>query len=159
MNRPVTVTVVGATGAVGETMLAILEQRDFPVGELIPLASARSRIPVLPSPCLWVASVPPAASVWVTISPSTYDSVNRFEPTFSGSAAHAAAPTQKNSHKQTFATESPIAIRGRWLIIGAILAGGCRTGIRCRNGLSSGRAALACCIGPGAGRLRSRIAP
>jgi hypothetical protein len=42
MNRPVTVAVVGATGAVGETMLAILEQRDFPVGELIALASARS---------------------------------------------------------------------------------------------------------------------
>ena len=42
MNRPVTVAVVGATGAVGETMLAILEQRDFPVGELIPLASTRS---------------------------------------------------------------------------------------------------------------------
>ena len=42
MNRPVTVAVVGATGAVGETMLSILEQRDFPVGELIPLASARS---------------------------------------------------------------------------------------------------------------------
>ena len=42
MNRPVTVAVVGATGAVGETMLSILEQRDFPVGELIALASARS---------------------------------------------------------------------------------------------------------------------
>jgi aspartate-semialdehyde dehydrogenase len=42
MNRSVTVAVVGATGAVGETMLSILEQRGFPVGELIPLASARS---------------------------------------------------------------------------------------------------------------------
>jgi aspartate-semialdehyde dehydrogenase len=42
MNRPVTVAVVGATGAVGETMLSVLEQRGFPVGELIPLASARS---------------------------------------------------------------------------------------------------------------------
>jgi aspartate-semialdehyde dehydrogenase len=42
-NSPgVTVAVVGATGAVGETMLAILEERDFPVAELIPLASARS---------------------------------------------------------------------------------------------------------------------
>ena len=40
MTRPVTVAVVGATGAVGETMLSILEQRDFPVGELIALASA-----------------------------------------------------------------------------------------------------------------------
>jgi aspartate-semialdehyde dehydrogenase len=36
------VAVVGATGAVGETMLSILEQRDFPVGNLYPLASSRS---------------------------------------------------------------------------------------------------------------------
>jgi len=36
------VAVVGATGAVGETMLSVLEQRDFPVGELFPLASERS---------------------------------------------------------------------------------------------------------------------
>ncbi|ORU89788.1 MAG: aspartate-semialdehyde dehydrogenase [Cycloclasticus sp. symbiont of Poecilosclerida sp. M] len=36
------VVVVGATGAVGETMLAILEQRNFPVGNLYPLASSRS---------------------------------------------------------------------------------------------------------------------
>jgi len=36
------VAVVGATGAVGETLLSILKERDFPVGELVPLASARS---------------------------------------------------------------------------------------------------------------------
>ncbi|WP_394004644.1 aspartate-semialdehyde dehydrogenase [Luteimonas sp. WGS1318] len=36
------VAVVGATGAVGETMLSILAERDFPVSELVPLASARS---------------------------------------------------------------------------------------------------------------------
>ncbi|MDD9891013.1 MAG: aspartate-semialdehyde dehydrogenase [Gammaproteobacteria bacterium] len=36
------VAVVGATGAVGEAMLEILEQRDFPVNELFPLASERS---------------------------------------------------------------------------------------------------------------------
>lgn len=36
------VAVVGATGAVGETMMAILEERDFPVRNLYPLASARS---------------------------------------------------------------------------------------------------------------------
>ena len=34
--------VVGATGAVGTVMLRILEQRRFPVGELVPVASARS---------------------------------------------------------------------------------------------------------------------
>ncbi len=36
------VAVVGATGAVGEAMLEILAERDFPVGEVYALASARS---------------------------------------------------------------------------------------------------------------------
>ena len=36
------VAVVGATGAVGRKMLQILEERNFPVGNLKPLASARS---------------------------------------------------------------------------------------------------------------------
>jgi aspartate-semialdehyde dehydrogenase len=36
------VAVVGATGAVGETMLSILEQRKFPIRNLYPLASSRS---------------------------------------------------------------------------------------------------------------------
>lgn len=37
-----TVAVVGATGAVGTEMIQVLEERGFPVGALIPLASARS---------------------------------------------------------------------------------------------------------------------
>ena len=37
-----TVAVLGATGAVGREMLKVLEERNFPVGKLIPLASARS---------------------------------------------------------------------------------------------------------------------
>ena len=37
-----TVAVVGATGAVGTEMIAILEERKFPVGELLALASSRS---------------------------------------------------------------------------------------------------------------------
>lgn len=36
------VAVVGATGAVGGTMIRVLEERGFPVSELRPLASARS---------------------------------------------------------------------------------------------------------------------
>lgn len=36
------VAVVGATGAVGQTMLEILAERNFPVSELIPVASSRS---------------------------------------------------------------------------------------------------------------------
>ena len=37
-----TVAVLGATGAVGQEMISILQERNFPVGKLIPLASARS---------------------------------------------------------------------------------------------------------------------
>ncbi|MEO8572244.1 MAG: aspartate-semialdehyde dehydrogenase [Chloroflexota bacterium] len=40
--RPLTVAVVGATGVVGRTMIQILNEREFPVGELRLLASGRS---------------------------------------------------------------------------------------------------------------------
>ncbi len=42
MSRTFDIAVVGATGAVGETMLSILAERNFPVGKVYPLASSRS---------------------------------------------------------------------------------------------------------------------
>ncbi len=42
MSKTANVAVVGATGAVGETMLAILAERKFPIGKLHVLASERS---------------------------------------------------------------------------------------------------------------------
>ena len=42
MSKTFDVAVVGATGAVGETMLEILHERKFPVGEVHALASSRS---------------------------------------------------------------------------------------------------------------------
>ena len=42
MNKKYNVAIVGATGAVGETMLSILEERKFPVDNLYLLASSRS---------------------------------------------------------------------------------------------------------------------
>jgi aspartate-semialdehyde dehydrogenase len=42
MSKKYDVAVVGATGAVGETMLSILAQRKFPVGKVYALASERS---------------------------------------------------------------------------------------------------------------------
>jgi len=42
MSSKFNVAVVGATGAVGETMLAILAERKFPVDRVVPLASSRS---------------------------------------------------------------------------------------------------------------------
>ncbi len=40
--KKVNVAIVGATGAVGETLLEVLEERDFPVDQLFLLASERS---------------------------------------------------------------------------------------------------------------------
>ena len=42
MSQLYNVAILGATGAVGETMLSILEQRNFPANSVYPLASSRS---------------------------------------------------------------------------------------------------------------------
>jgi aspartate-semialdehyde dehydrogenase len=42
MSRKYNVAVVGANGAVGEEMLRVLEEVNFPIAKLVPLASARS---------------------------------------------------------------------------------------------------------------------
>ncbi|MBU6250416.1 MAG: aspartate-semialdehyde dehydrogenase [Cyanobacteria bacterium REEB417] len=41
-DGPLRVAILGATGAVGQELLDLLAERDFPVGTLIPLASPRS---------------------------------------------------------------------------------------------------------------------
>ncbi len=42
-DKTYSVAILGATGLVGRTMLQVLQERDFPVREIIPLASGRSR--------------------------------------------------------------------------------------------------------------------
>ena len=42
MSMKYNVAVVGATGAVGEELFRVLDEVDFPIGELLPLASAKS---------------------------------------------------------------------------------------------------------------------
>ena len=42
MSGPYRVGILGATGAVGSTLLEVLAERDLPVSELVPLASERS---------------------------------------------------------------------------------------------------------------------
>lgn len=42
MSRRVNLAIVGVSGAVGEVALSILDQRDFPLNELYPIASERS---------------------------------------------------------------------------------------------------------------------
>lgn len=43
MEKKLNIAVVGATGAVGETIIKILAERDFPVAQLFPIASQRSK--------------------------------------------------------------------------------------------------------------------
>jgi aspartate-semialdehyde dehydrogenase len=43
MHRALNVAIVGATGAVGETLLQVLAERNLPIDTLYPLASARSK--------------------------------------------------------------------------------------------------------------------
>ena len=42
MSKKFVVGIVGVSGAVGEELLNILEQRDFPISKIVPLASSRS---------------------------------------------------------------------------------------------------------------------
>lgn len=42
MNRKFNIAVVGATGAVGEELFRVLSEQEFPINELLPLASANS---------------------------------------------------------------------------------------------------------------------
>lgn len=42
MSRKLNVAIVGVTGAVGETFLTVLAERNFPIAEFYPLASSRS---------------------------------------------------------------------------------------------------------------------
>ncbi len=46
-DRPLRIAILGATGAVGQELLQLLDERRFPVAELIPLASPRSAGQVL----------------------------------------------------------------------------------------------------------------
>ena len=41
MSRAYNIAVVGATGAVGEEIFRILEEQNFPIGDILPLSSAR----------------------------------------------------------------------------------------------------------------------
>ena len=54
MSAKFDVAVVGATGAVGETMLEILAERNFPVNNVYPLASSRSAGKKVPFGDTWL---------------------------------------------------------------------------------------------------------
>ena len=49
MSAKYNIAVVGATGAVGEELFRVMEDLDFPIGELLPLASAKRKYGYLPS--------------------------------------------------------------------------------------------------------------
>ena len=68
-HRPLTLAVVGATGLVGQTMIRLLGERNFPVAELRPLASrAGGRVIDFGGRQLPVAETTPAAFEGVDIA-------------------------------------------------------------------------------------------
>jgi len=80
---PLTVAVVGATGLIGQMMLTVLAEREFPVGELRPLASeARGR------------SVDFAGRAWPVqqATPESFDGVDIALFSAGGSASKLLAP-------------------------------------------------------------------
>ncbi len=85
------VAIVGATGAVGRTMLAILQERRFPVESLRLLASARSAGTVVPT--IWgdvivedLASADPSG-VDIALFSAGADRSRRYAPAFAGAGA------------------------------------------------------------------------
>jgi len=83
-RRPLTVAVLGATGAVGRELLHLLERRSFPVAELRALATARSAGSSLP----WKGAT-------VTVQPScaeAFDGVDLVLASAGGSTSKQWAP-------------------------------------------------------------------
>jgi len=58
-DRKYRVGVLGATGAVGSTILSILAERDFPASEVVPFASERSRDKTVRFGSSWITCVVP----------------------------------------------------------------------------------------------------
>ena len=74
--------VVGATGAVGREMLAVLEQREFPVASLTLLASQRSVGSALPfqgtSGCNWLRG--PSVRQEISVIPDMLNPDHPWQP-------------------------------------------------------------------------------
>ncbi len=104
------VAIVGVTGAVGREMLSCLEKRDFPLGELRPLASARSAgktIRFKGEEITIAAAAPDAfAGIDITLMAVEADQAREFGP----AAAAAGAVVIDNSSAFRLDPECPLVV-------------------------------------------------
>jgi aspartate-semialdehyde dehydrogenase len=89
-----TVAVVGATGAVGRTMLAILEQRSFPVSQLRLAASERSA----------------GTTVETYLGPVKVEDLAAFDPTGVDIALFSAGGDRSRQHARRFADAGAVVV-------------------------------------------------
>ena len=101
MPRQFKVAVVGATGAVGQEMLRVLEERNFPVSELVPVASERSAGKTV--------TFRGTEHKVVAISPEVFEGVDLalFSAGGGTSPRRSTAPTRNASARKTSSLRSP----------------------------------------------------
>ncbi len=104
------VVLVGATGAVGIEMLSILEERDFPLDELIPVASARSAGRKLPFRGANVEVVALAPEVFDGADLAIFDVPDELSHEWAPVAAAAGAIAVDNSAAWRMDPEVPLVV-------------------------------------------------
>jgi len=109
-REPKHVAVVGATGAVGMEILECLAQRDFPVGELTLLASARSagRKLAFRGEAIEVKELTPEAFTGVDVA--LFSAGSGISKTFAPHAAEAGATVVDNSSAFRLDEEAPLVV-------------------------------------------------
>ena len=104
------VALVGATGAVGTEMLRILEQRDFPSSELIPVASPRSAGRKLPFRGSTIEVVALAESVFEDVDLALFDVPDDLSAEWAPVAASKGAVVVDNSAAWRMNDQVPLVV-------------------------------------------------
>ncbi len=104
------VAVLGATGAVGRTLLEVLEERDFPVGELRLLASERSAATSLSFRKQAVAVRAPDEAAFQGVQVALFASTNPVSERWAQPALRAGALVVDNSSAFRYRSEVPLVV-------------------------------------------------
>lgn len=104
------VALVGATGAVGTQMLTILEERDFPSSQLIPVASARSAGRKLPFKGSTIEVVALDASVFEGVDLALFDVPDEVAAEWAPVAASKGAVVVDNSAAWRMNDQVPLVV-------------------------------------------------
>jgi aspartate-semialdehyde dehydrogenase len=104
------VAVVGVTGAVGQELLAVLEQRGFPVGELVPLASERSSGDTVAYGSKQVSVIPISGDSFKGVDVTFFCAGGDVSRSFALASAESGALTIDNSSAFRMQPEIPLVV-------------------------------------------------